>query len=52
MFWGSIVGFGIFPLSESGEASGTAAFQDIMHIAVTAAIVLLSIMSLVIIMIG
>jgi len=50
MFWVSIVGFGAFPLSESGVA-GTA-FQDIAHIAVTAAVVMLSIVSLVMIMIG
>ena len=50
MFWVSIVGYGWFPLSESG-GYGTA-FQDIMHIAVTAVVVILSISSFVLIMIG
>ena len=50
MFWVSIVGYGMFPLSES-NAIGTA-FQDIAHIAVTAVVVLLSVISLVLIMIG
>jgi len=50
MFWVSIIGFGMFPLSQSG-GTGTA-FQDIAHIAVTAVVVLLCIASLVLIMIG
>ena len=50
MAWVSTIGFGIFPLSESSAIG--AAFQDIMHIAVTAIVVVLSITSLVIIMIG
>jgi len=50
MFWVSIVGFTAFPLSGNGE--GGAAFQNIMHLTVTAAVVLLSITSLVLIMIG
>ena len=50
MFWVSIVGFSWFPLSESG-GTGTA-FQDIMHIVVTALVVPLSILSFVLIMIG
>jgi len=50
MFWVSIVGFTAFPLSGSGN--GWATFQDIMHIAVTATVVLLSIVSLILIMIG
>lgn len=50
MFWISIVGFTMFPLSGS-ETSG-AAFQDIMHIAITVIVVLLSIVSLILIMIG
>ena len=50
MWWVSIVGFTAFPLSGSGM--GELAFQDIMHIVVTAAVVLLSIISLVLIMIG
>jgi len=49
MFWVSIVGYGWFPLSESG---GGTAFQDIMHIAVTAVVVILSITSFVLIMVG
>lgn len=43
MEWISAVGYRMFPLSESGYA-GT--FQDVMHMAVTAAVVLLSIVSL------
>ena len=50
MSWISSVGFAAFPLSESA-AVGTA-FQDIMHYVVTAAVVLLSIVSLVTIMLG
>ena len=50
MFWTSIVGYASFPLSESGTGGTT--FQDVMHIAVTSAVVMLSIASLVLIMIG
>lgn len=46
MEWVSAVGYRIFPLSDSGYAG---AFQDTMHIAVTAVVVLLSIVSLAII---
>ncbi len=45
MNWVSSVGYGLFPLSEAG--TGMAAFQDIMHVyVVTAAVVLMSIVSL------
>ena len=50
MFWVSIVGFAMFPLSEGGAGGST--FQDIMHLIVTAVVVLLSIVSLILIMIG
>lgn len=43
MEWISAVGYRMFPLSGSGYAG---AFQDIMHMAVTAAVVLLSVVSL------
>mgnify|MGYP002625501346 CR=1 FL=1 len=46
MEWISAVGYRMFPLSESGYAG---AFQDVMHIVVTAAVVLLSIVSLTVI---
>lgn len=50
MNWVSNVGYAMFPLSDSGNAG---AFQDIMHIyVVTVSVVLLSIISLVVIMIG
>ena len=50
MNWVSNVGYALFPLSDSGNA-GT--FQDVMHIyVVTVLVVLLSIISLVVIMIG
>ena len=49
MNWVSSIGYSMFPLTTSGYA-GT--FQDIMHIVVTAAVVLLSIASLVTIMVG
>ena len=45
----SFLGYTFFPLSESGYA-GT--FQDIMHITVTVAVVLLTIISLILLMIG
>lgn len=45
MRWVSDVGYGMFPLSESG--TGMTAFQDLMHVyVITAAVVLLSIVSL------
>jgi len=46
MEWVSAVGYRMFPLSDSGYVG---AFQDTMHIAVTAVVVLLSIVSLAII---
>ena len=50
MEWVSAIGYRMFPLSDSGYAG---AFQDVMHMAVTAVVVLLSIVSLtVIIMAG
>ena len=49
MEWISAVGYRMFPLSSSGYAG---AFQDIMHIVITAAVVLLSIISLVLIIIA
>ena len=49
MEWISAVGYRAFPLSDSGYA-GT--FQDVMHMAVTVAVVLLSIASLTIIIIA
>ena len=49
MEWVSAVGYGMFPLSDSGYA-GT--FQDQMHIATTVLVVLLSIASLVVIIIA
>lgn len=49
MEWVSAVGFGMFPLSDSGYA-GT--FQDQMHILSTVIVVLLSIISLILIIIA
>lgn len=50
MYWVSSIGYGMFPLSDSGYA-GT--FQDIMHTyVVTVLVVLLSIISLIFIMVG
>ena len=49
MEWVSAVGYRAFPLSESGYAC---AFQDIMHMVITAVVVLLSIASLTIIVIA
>lgn len=50
MNWISSVGYTMFPLSESGNAG---AFQDVMHIyVVTVSVVLLSIVSLVVILVG
>ena len=45
MNWVSSVGYKMFPLADSGKE--IASFQEVMHIAVTAAVVLLSIISLV-----
>lgn len=49
MEWVSAVGFRMFPLSDSGFSG---AFQDKMHIAITAAVVLLSVVSLTVIIIA
>ena len=49
MEWISAVGYRMFPLSDSGYA-GT--FQDVMHMVVTAVVVLLSIVSLSVIIIA
>ncbi len=46
MEWISAVGYRMFPLSDSGYAG---AFQDVMHMVVTALVVLLSIVSLTVI---
>ena len=47
--WISAVGYRMFPLSGSGYAG---AFQDVMHIAITALVVLLSIASLTVILVA
>lgn len=44
MQWVSAVGYGMFPLADGGKE--IVSFQEIMHIAVTAAVVLLSVASL------
>lgn len=49
MEWVSAVGFRMFPLSESGYAG---AFQDQMHLLTTAAVVLLSLVSLTLILVA
>ena len=49
MEWVSAVGYRMFPLSDSGYAG---AFQDGMHMAVTALVVLLSIVSLTVIIVA
>lgn len=49
MEWISAVGYRMFPLSDSGYAG---AFQDVMHMAVTVAVVLLSVASLTVIIIA
>nr|WP_307990764.1 DUF998 domain-containing protein [uncultured Niameybacter sp.] len=50
MNWISCVGYGLFPLSDSGY---TETFQDVMHVfVVTPLVVLISIISLVVIMMG
>ncbi len=45
MNWVSALGYGLFPLADGGKE--IASFQEIMHMAVTAAVVLLSIASLI-----
>ena len=49
MEWISAVGYRMFPLSNSGYAG---AFQDVMHMIVTALVVLMSIASLVVIIVA
>ena len=49
MEWVSAVGYRMFPLSSSGYAG---AFQDVMHMVVTALVVLLSIVSLTVIIVA
>ena len=49
MEWISAVGYRMFPLSDSGYAG---AFQDVMHMVVTATVVLLSIVSLTVIIVA
>ena len=49
MEWVSAVGYRAFPLSDSGYAG---AFQDVMHMVITALVVLLSIISLTVIIIA
>lgn len=49
MEWISAVGYRMFPLSDSGYAG---AFQDVMHMVVTALVVMLSIISLTVIIIA
>lgn len=49
MEWTSAVGYTLFPLSASGYAGS---FQDIMHMVVTALVVLLSITSMILITVG
>ena len=49
MEWISAVGYRMFPLSDSGYAG---AFQDVMHMVITALVVLLSIVSLTMIIVA
>ncbi len=49
MNWMSCVGFTMFPLSDSGYA-GT--FQDVMHMVLTAGVVILSVASLICLIVG
>ena len=49
MEWISAVGYRMFPLSDSGYAG---AFQDVMHMVVTALVVLLSIVSLTVVIVA
>lgn len=46
MEWISAIGYRMFPLTDSGYAG---AFQDVMHMVVTVAVVLLSILSLILV---
>jgi hypothetical membrane protein len=50
MNWVSAIGYAMFPLADSGKE--IAAFQEIMHIAVTAAVVFLSVVSLAVLIIA
>ena len=50
MNWVSAVGYRIFPLADSGK--DIVSFQEVMHIAVTVAVVLLSIASLIILIVA
>ena len=50
MNWISAIGYRMFPLADSGKEIGT--FQEKMHIAVTIAVVLLSIVSLIILIVS
>ena len=50
MNWVSAIGYGAFPLADSGAE--IAGFQEAMHIAVTVAVVMLSIASLVVLMVA
>jgi len=49
MNWVSCIGYAVFPLTNSGYAGK---FQDIMHVVVTVLVIVLSIISLVVIMLG
>lgn len=49
MEWVSAIGYRMFPLSQSGYAG---AFQDVMHMVITAVVVLLSIVSLTVVIIS
>ena len=50
MNWASAVGYKMFPLADAGKE--IASFQEVMHIVVTALVVLLSIVSLVLLIIS
>jgi len=50
MNWVSVIGYEMFPLADSGKE--IASFQEVMHMVVTAAVVLLSIVSLVLLIIA
>lgn len=49
MSWVSALGYGLFPLSEAGAPAG---FENVMHLAVTALVVLLSVASLALMLAG
>lgn len=49
MEWISAIGYRMFPLSQSGYAG---AFQDVMHMIITAVVVLLSVVSLAVIIVS